>query len=129
MKKYVLIMLVILALSFSTMVSAVDLDGSIYSLENILTQDIAEIQIIYTQDFGGVAVLSVCLSEQVQGDYFYNGTIMYFYNGTIMADTGLEVEIIAEPIDIKVFTRLTMIDESRGGTALYAGHYKQVIFS
>lgn len=65
MKKYVLIMLVILALSFSTMVSADGLDGSTYSLENILTFPVVEIQAVTAQDFGGVAVLSVNFSEQV----------------------------------------------------------------
>ena len=71
MKKYVLIMLVILALSFSTMVSADGLDRSTYSLENILTFSTVEIQAVTAQDFGGVAVLSVNFSEQVVIDDIY----------------------------------------------------------
>ena len=71
MKKYVLIMLLVLFLSVSMTVTAENLDGFTNSLETILTQTTVENQAVSASVFGGVAVLSVCLSEQIETIHFY----------------------------------------------------------
>ena len=121
MRKYVLVMLLVLFLSFSTMVAAGSFDEFTNSQENILTQNIVEIQAVSASDFGGVAVLSVDFSEQVQEDYFYYETIL--------ADIGLEMETLI--MELLIMNSVNNdIDESRGGYLHFASHYKQVfIFS
>lgn len=109
MKKYVLIMLLVLFLSVSMTVTAENLDGFTNSQETILTQTIVEIQAVTAQDFGGVVVLSVSLSEQIIVE-----------NNTIMPDIGLEMEIIAGSYNNFDFAQLTIISELRGDYLHYA---------
>ncbi len=120
MRKHGFIMLLVLLLSFSVIVAAGNFDEFTISQENILNQDVVEIQTVSVQDFGGVAVLSVCLSEQVYEDYFYNETIP--------ADIGLEMDNIVTPYNNLGFAQLTIIDESRGGYLHFASHYQQISF-
>lgn len=83
MKNYVLIMLLVLFLSVSMTVTAENLDGFTNSPETIFTQTIVENQAVSASIFGGVAVLSVVLSEQV-----------IVNNNMILADIGLEMDSI-----------------------------------
>ena len=115
MKKYALIMLLVLALSFSTMAAAESLEGFFISLENIPNLTIVEIQAVSAPDFGGVAVLSVNLSEQ-----------MIVNKDMIMPDIGLEMEIIAGSYNNFDFAQLTIISELRGGYLHFASHYQQL---
>ncbi len=117
MKKYVLITLLVLALSFSTMVTAESLEGFFISLENIPNLTMVEIQAVSAPDFGGVAVLSVDLSEQVVID---NKAV------SASADIGLEMETIVKSYNIKYFAQLTIISELRGGYLHFASHYQQL---
>jgi hypothetical protein len=118
MKKVGLIMLLVLFLSVSMTVTAENLDGFTNSQETILTFPVVEIQAVTAPDFGGVAVLSVCLSKQV--------VIIYTTVG-VSADIGLEMENIIES-DNKILI-VTNIERSRGGYLHFASHYKQGIFT
>ena len=75
-KRSVLLTLFIMALLVTPLFAVANLDGLVdevnfsdLCLETKTTMNTVEIQVIYTQDFGGVAVLSVDLNEQAVIDY------------------------------------------------------------
>ena len=123
MKKSVLLILLCAILSFS-LFAAVIPSGVDNSLENILNlYDVGSETDLYMTAVtsGGVAVLSVNLSEQVQEEYFYNDTI-------VTADLYIGVEMDNIESDDKMLI-VTNIDESRGEYLHFASHYKQLFFS
>ncbi len=117
MKKSVLLILLCVILSVS-LFAAVTPSGVDDSLGTILTFPVLEIQAVSVQDFGGVAVLSVNLSEQIVNMYTAVGASAYI---------GLEMENYLES-DNKMLI-VTNINGLRGGTALFADHYKQLSFT
>lgn len=124
MKKSALLILLCAILSFSLFAAVIpsEVDNS---LENILNLTTVENQAVTAPDFGGVIVFSVDLSEQVNISYCPEG---YFNIMIVTADPYIGVEMDDIESDNKMLI-VTIIDESRGGTALFAEHYKQLLFS
>ena len=112
MKKAGLIMLLVLFLSVSMTVTAENLDGFTNSLETIPTQTIVENQAVSAPIFGGVAVLSVNLSEQVAVENIAVSASAYI---------GLEMETLIT--GLQIMSSVNYIDGSRGDYLHYAGMY------
>ena len=113
MKKSALIMLLVLALSFSTMLAAESLDGHSYSLENILILTAVENQVVSAPVSEVESVLSDQFIEQV------NVTSI-----KLPADNGLELENIE---NVTTLTAFNLRPENyRGGGLHYAIYYQQI---
>ncbi len=108
MKKSALIMLLVLALSFSTMLAAESLDGHSYSLENILILTVVENQVVSAPVSGVESVLSDQFIEQVNVTFI-----------KLPANNGLELENIENVTTLIAFN--PQPENYRGDVLQFAG--------